>query len=258
MRSADSQTYSGYHARIPGGTLTKNNILIPEPLPAYCTEFPNLVERIANTTDVFRVQSTASTTSSSDGKPNQLLINEYSAGQGIAPHEDGAAYHPAVATISLGSAQCIDIYQYLSETDPSPPLTHTLREDVKLPSSNTNTADDAAKQHNGKAIAAVPLARVFLEPRSLFIMTGSLYQSHLHGISFSDTDILTPSFVSSVPIANLPLLGNPEISRTIEKEGSYRSERSSRVSLTFRKVEKVMKGGLGAGKGKGLFGLAKR
>jgi alkylated DNA repair protein alkB family protein 6 len=89
-------------------------------------------------------------------------------------------------------------------------------------------------------------------------MTGSLYQSHLHGISFSDTDILTPSFVSSVPIANLALLGNPEISRTIEKEGSYRSERSTRVSLTFRKVERVMKGGLGAGGGKGLFGLAKR
>ncbi|KAJ9120578.1 hypothetical protein QFC22_002507 [Naganishia vaughanmartiniae] len=253
---------------------------------------PNLIERIASITDVFRAQSTdlAETTPLQDRKPNQLLINEYSAGQGIAPHEDGAAYHPAVATISLGSGQCLDLYQYLSETDPSPPLTHTMRDDVNVPSTNTEvaTATGAAgetKQRNGKAIAAVPLARVFLEPRSLFIMTGSLYQSHLHGISFSDSDILTSSSAArngdtstsssqqdgddaqpsptslsapAVPVANLPLLGDPEILKAIEKEGSYRSERGTRVSLTFRKVERVMKGGLGAGGVKGLFGLGKR
>lgn len=159
-----------------------------------------------------------------------------------------------------------------------------MRNDVNIPSSSTDDGTDGTtKQRNGKAIAAVPLARVFLEPRSLFIMTGSLYQSHLHGISFSDTDILTSSSVhrsgedsastkeegdvqpsptsasaSFVPVANLPLLGNPEILKTIEKEGSYRSERNTRVSLTFRKVERVMKGSLGMGGGKGLFGLGKR
>ncbi|KAJ9112293.1 hypothetical protein QFC19_000712 [Naganishia cerealis] len=246
---------------------------------------PNLVERIANITDVFRLQETETAESDSpqDGRPNQLLINVYSAGQGISPHEDGAAYHPAVATLSLGSGQCLDLYQYLSETDPSPPLTNTMRDDVNIPSKHAAGTDDSpTKPKNGKAIAAVPLARVFLEPRSLFIMTGSLYQSHLHGISFSETDILTSlsavrentstpaheggntetsqtsSSPLAVPVANLPLLGDPQILKTIESEGSYRSERKTRVSLTFRKVERVLKGGLRAGMGKGLFGRGRR
>ncbi|KAJ9105524.1 hypothetical protein QFC21_001895 [Naganishia friedmannii] len=257
-------------------------------LPPTAYYIPSFISEAEEEYLLRKSANSAETTPSSDGKPNQLLINEYSAGQGIAPfvqpHEDGAAYHPAVATISLGSGQCLDLYQYLSETDPSPPLTHTMREDVNIPSSSANNVDDATTKHaNGKAIAAVPLARVFLEPRSLFIMTGSLYQSHLHGISFSDTDILTSASVegtptslqqgqqesdarpsptssnaSSVPVANLPLLGDLEIMKIIEREGSYRSERGTRVSLTFRKVERVMKGVLGAGGGKGLLGLGKR
>jgi alkylated DNA repair protein alkB family protein 6 len=45
------------------------------------------------------------------GGPNHVLINEYEPGQGIMPHEDGAAYWPVVATISLGSAIVFDIYE---------------------------------------------------------------------------------------------------------------------------------------------------
>ena len=47
--------------------------------------------------------------------PNHVLINEYEPGQGIMPHEDGAAYHPVVATVSLGGPIVLDIYAKTNE-----------------------------------------------------------------------------------------------------------------------------------------------
>jgi alkylated DNA repair protein alkB family protein 6 len=128
--------------------------------------------------------------------------------------------------------------------------------------------NDSTSKSSGKAIAAVPLARLYLEPRSLLILSSSLYASHLHGISETTRDILTaptstaPSSDTndedasnaSVPVANLHLL-DPSIQETIARDGRFESERGTRVSLTFRKVERVMKGALGGGGGKmGLFG----
>lgn len=41
---------------------------------------------------------------------NHVLINEYEPGQGIMPHQDGAAYWPVVATVSLAAPIVLDIY----------------------------------------------------------------------------------------------------------------------------------------------------
>ncbi|GIL57147.1 hypothetical protein Vafri_12447 [Volvox africanus] len=35
--------------------------------------------------------------------PNHVLVNSYLPGEGIMPHEDGPAYHPVVAILSLGA-----------------------------------------------------------------------------------------------------------------------------------------------------------
>ena len=40
-----------------------------------------------------------------------MLVNEYLAGQGILPHEDGAAYWPVVGTVSLGGVVVLDVYE---------------------------------------------------------------------------------------------------------------------------------------------------
>ncbi|GHJ84485.1 hypothetical protein NliqN6_0887 [Naganishia liquefaciens] len=254
---------SGRRLQYLGGSLTKNNILIPEALPAWCTDFPDLISRITCTTDVFKAAPGDDSVKEADtGMPNQLLINEYAPGQGISPHEDGPAYHPAVATISLTSPQCIDIYQYLSPTDPSPPLTTSVSASI----SGNDDINDTTSVSSGRAIAAVPLARIYLEPRSLLILSSSLYASHLHGISEITEDILVgptsdseehkpdDAKSSSVPVANLTLL-DPAIQETIVRDGRFVSTRGTRVSLTFRKVERVMKGALGGGMGrKGLFG----
>ena len=106
--------------------------------------------------------------------PNHVLINEYSPGQGIFPHEDGPAYHPVVATVSLGSDIVLDIY--------------------------------AKKDHGSGEREAEPRWRILQEPRSLLVTTGELYRDHLHGIAETEVD----EDLSEKGVANWDLLGKKE------------------------------------------------
>ncbi|KAF1350890.1 hypothetical protein BDV97DRAFT_376528 [Delphinella strobiligena] len=139
--------------------------------------------------------------------PNHVLINEYKQGEGIMPHEDGAAYHPIVATVSLGASIVLDIHDKRNENDgDSRPVTH--------PS---------------------PRWRILQEPRSLLITTGQTYKDLLHGIAEVDVDEdLTPDTV-----ANWNLLGDAQIF----VENGSRNVRTTRISLTYRDVLKVSKAG---------------
>ncbi|CAK5271929.1 unnamed protein product [Mycena citricolor] len=69
----------------------------------------------------------------------------------LQPHEDGPAYHPAVATISLNSHCVFHYYRYT------------------LPES-----------HGGRSIDPTPVLSLLLEPRSVVISTDSLYSNRLH------------------------------------------------------------------------------
>lgn len=86
--------------------MSAKGILIPQPLPDFMTKFPPLQERIS---------STGAFEGSKHSEFNHCLVNEYLPGQGISPHEDGKAYYPAVATLSLGSHGVLDVYRYASE-----------------------------------------------------------------------------------------------------------------------------------------------
>lgn len=133
------------------------------------------------------------------------------------PHEDGPAFQPLVCMISLGSHTILDIHHYLSPTAPSPPMTASP----------------------GRTVAAVPLAHLLLLPRSLLILSSSLYTSHLHGIAERRIDR-----IKDIPggVANANLVGEAE---TIEAlmDGTWEKERGERISLTFRHAEKTVKGG---------------
>ncbi len=104
------------------------------------------------------------------------------------------------------------------------------------------------------------MARVFLESRSLFIMTSSLYRTHLHGISADAVDKISAPGDSErssarTAIANADLLGDAELKAELKAGMIAEKERGTRVSLTFRRVEKVVKGGLlGRAGGTGIFG----
>lgn len=100
-----------------------------------------------------------------------------------------------------------------------------------------------------------PVFSVLQEPRSLLITTGRVYKSYLHGIAEREVD--TASQLAHV--ANGSLLVDPHLRATVEKakakselvaaksEENGKAEdaglpRSTRLSLTFRDVEKVSKG----------------
>lgn len=111
--------------------------------------------------------------SSPHQRPNHVLVNEYQPGQGIMPHEDGAAYWPVVATVSAGAPIVLDIY-----------------------------GKDECGRQEGQ-----PQYRILQEARSLLILTNDVFTDHLHGIAEQTVDEnLTPD-----AIANWTLLGEPEM-----------------------------------------------
>ena len=94
-------------------------------------------------------------------------------GQGIHAHEDGDAYHPVVATVSLGSHIVLDINPKLN---------------------------DAKGERRERAQGW----RVLQEPRSLLITTGKLYTECLHGIG----EVTVDEDLGEETIANWNLLGD--------------------------------------------------
>jgi alkylated DNA repair protein alkB family protein 6 len=105
------------------------------------------------------------------GRPNHVLINEYPPNTGIMPHKDGAAYWPAVCTVSLGSSLCLNLY----------------------------------KSKEDGALDPTPVWRILQEPRSLLITTGDLYTEYLHGIEPIAADV----DLSEQTVANWNLLRSP-------------------------------------------------
>ena len=105
------------------------------------------------------------------GHPNHCLVNEYRPGQGIMPHEDGPAYFPATATITLGSHTVLKIYR----------------------------KDDKGQRE------AEPTWRILQEPGSLLVTSGDLYKDTLHGISEIEAD----EDLEPEKIVNWELLNDP-------------------------------------------------
>lgn len=128
------------------------------------------------------------------------------------PHEDGAAYHPLVATVSLGAEIVLDLYEKGNNRDND------------TDEGNTGDEEEQTRQ---------PKYRILQERRSLLVTRNGLYKDYLHGIAERDRDEgLAPD-----SICNWELLGEPERFRA----GWYMRE--TRVSLTYRDVLKVAKVG---------------
>ncbi|KIY51591.1 hypothetical protein FISHEDRAFT_36785 [Fistulina hepatica ATCC 64428] len=195
---------------ISGGELTPRNVLIPKPFPSYVENFPPLISRVT---------ATHAFEGSPHHAPNHILMNEYLPGQGIMPHEDGGAYYPVVATLSLGSHALFHYYQYYQEGSP----------DV------SDRRDTAAT-----SIDPNPVATLLLEPRSLVITTGSLYKCHLHGIEERTNDQITLDGRLAdlgVAIDNWNQLGSEQWKCRRDSEAVV--PRTTRYSLTCRDIPKV-------------------
>lgn len=83
------------------------------------------------------------------------------------PHEDGPAYFPVVATISLGSHTVFHYYKYKSDVNSDIPV-----------------------EGGGRAVNSSPALSILLEPRSVVITMSSFYSSCLHGIQEIAEDVI--------------------------------------------------------------------
>ncbi|KAJ3881435.1 hypothetical protein F5051DRAFT_397246, partial [Lentinula edodes] len=221
IKDTPQQSWKGLANRrlqIWGGQLTGKNVLLSQPLPPFVEVYPNIVNRLQST-GVFRA--------STHGAPNHIIVNEYLPGQGIMPHQDGPAYHPVVATISLGTHTAFHYYKYTTGNQ-GQNATEPTCEDVE------------------RIIDPTPVMSVLLEPRSVVITSGSLYTSRLHGIGNQIVDHFTagtddlhpPKFADlDVTVANWRLLGGRDAKDAVINGGLL--ERGIRYSLTCRDVEKV-------------------
>ncbi|KAJ6463564.1 hypothetical protein C8R45DRAFT_523268 [Mycena sanguinolenta] len=193
-----------------GGELTSKNVLVAQPMPPFVEVYPDIIDRLKDT--VFTPAG------SPHGKPNHIIMNEYLPGQGIMPHEDGPAYFPVVATISLGSHCVFHYHQY---------------------------KPDAEGGAGGRGIDTTPILSILLEPRSVVISAQALYTSHLHAIREIEEDTITAGNATTppmltdlgVPIANWDRVAAADVIAVMAEGGVLK--RTTRYSLTCRDVEKV-------------------
>jgi alkylated DNA repair protein alkB family protein 6 len=134
---------------------------------------------------------------------NHVLVNEYQPGDGILPHQDGDAYYPAVAIVSLG---CDAVMRFAPR-----------RDDVEEGKGNESEENESG-QSSCRSFG------VFLPRRSLLVFDGALYERYLHGIDATREDVIDAT------VANRGEFAPATTSLRREKV---------RVSLTFRNVRVV-------------------
>ncbi|KAF9112765.1 hypothetical protein BGX27_002851 [Mortierella sp. AM989] len=146
--------------------------------------------------------------------PNHCLVNEYLPGQGIMPHKDGPAYLPTVATVSLSSHCVLEFYKVPEEEG------EKGNQDREVLSGSPSTTEE--KQE--------PVFSLLVQPRSLLVLKEDVYNKYMHGIREITVDDLRKGNIVNITEA-LP-------------EGVVESnallERGTRISLTFRIVQKTL------------------
>jgi alkylated DNA repair protein alkB family protein 6 len=107
-----------------------------------------------------------------------------------------------------------------------------------------NSGDQALTSSGRGPIDPNPVLSLLLEPRSLVVTRSKFYTEHLHGIDATSKDTFRAGEGSSedeeIPtsrIMNQELVHQEPLRKVVNEGGEL--ERTKRISLTFRDVEKV-------------------
>ncbi|KZV84603.1 hypothetical protein EXIGLDRAFT_842051 [Exidia glandulosa HHB12029] len=141
-----SRTLENWRLQIWGGII-KNGVLVGQKLPDWLDRFPDLVTRLRDT-GAFK--------SAKHGQPNHVIVNEYLAGQGLMPHEDGPAYQPVVGTISLGSHAVFNYYKY---ADASTDDNASTRHRTTTTQAAQSTVHPSSRSSSNRAVSSSPAHR---------------------------------------------------------------------------------------------------
>ena len=120
------------------------------------------------------------------------------------PHEDGAAYYPVTATVSLGSHTVLDLYE---------------------------------KGENGER-RDKPRWRVLQEPRSLLVTRDEAYERLLHGIQEVEVD----DNLNEERVCNWEQLGHTSSSASGSKRREMRISLTCRDVLKVSSLGKTLMG----------------
>ncbi|KAL6513677.1 hypothetical protein OROHE_019537 [Orobanche hederae] len=142
---------------------------------------------------------------------NHVLINEYLPDQGIMAHQDGPAYVPVVAILSLGSPVVMEF------------APHSRFENAGNSNGDT-VSDERLREYLPFSVA--------LMPRSLLIFKDEAYSDYLHGIK----DCVDQRYNEAV---NITSVVNNNGESGCDDAVIHRTK--TRVSLTCRIVKKVHK-----------------
>ncbi|CAI0457360.1 unnamed protein product [Linum tenue] len=197
-----------------GGVVHEKGLL-PQELPPWLTK---ITQRINEESGLF------------PSAINHVLINEYLPSQGIMPHQDGPAYFPVAAILSLGSPAVMDFTPHSRLRASPDPLEDEGGEGRRHPSSETLEAetDKWIDDHHRFSVA--------LMPRSLLIFKDDAYLDYLHGIK----DAEVHDFDKAVNVQQILDAENTSHAvRSTEIMSIHRT--STRISLTCRLVLKVHK-----------------
>ena len=155
--------------------------------------------------------------------PNQVLINVYECGSGIASHNDGPLYESCAAILSIGSSTLLEFTH--------PPLMHNnpLTQPQHSPSSlatNHHDLDHDPTTTDSSTMTIAPF-NVFLPANSLVVFNGKAYEHYNHEIAPRTIDIVNNQCI------------NKDVCQLNEGDALPRS--TQRFSLTFRRVANVVK-----------------
>ncbi|KAI3683440.1 hypothetical protein L1987_83943 [Smallanthus sonchifolius] len=184
------------------GGIVHEKGLLPQDLPPWLTK---ITEKIRDESSLF------------PSAINHVLINEYLPNQGIMPHQDGPAYFPVVAILSLGSPVVMDFTPHLS-----------------LLGSTANIEDkDSIEGADHGNLPNYPPFSVALMPGSLLIFKDTAYSYYLHGIK----DCEIQRYEAAVNATEV--LGHQSLIETQDEDSKAIHRSTIRVSLTCRVVSKV-------------------
>ncbi|XP_027078794.2 alkylated DNA repair protein ALKBH6 homolog isoform X2 [Coffea arabica] len=170
---------------------------------------------------------------------NHVLINEYLPDQGIMPHQDGPAYFPVVAILSLGSPVVMDF-------TPHPSL-QLSTEPLENKETQNNTANEGPMLMNtDRSSDKHPPFSVVLIPRSLLIFKDEAYSDYLHGIKDQeyqqfDKAVNIPQITKSLALIQSAARPEEEIDRNETRCDKLIHRTATRISLTCRVVTKVQR-----------------
>eukprot|EP01051_Picozoa_sp_SAG22_P007055 SAG22_NODE_484_length_9912_cov_23.425150_5_plen_402_part_00 len=108
-------------------------------------------------------------------RPNHVLINEYGRAAGLNAHTDGPLYYPRVACLSLGGPAAMALWHCFEDAT----------------AAQEHAAGERADGGPG------PLAQIFLQPRSLNVLSGTVYRDVMHGIDATEVDTVSEACLNA-------------------------------------------------------------